>query len=125
MYEQPNRAGQRDDPRSWITYVHSYGNTAGGVTIQYWRAYAYDESRFLFLNWGPGGDGEGIGVPLDGRLDPESVALLGHLGIERVPARSIEWEGTHPRIWSDPGGPASQKAGAEVSSRAFTRQETW
>lgn len=120
-----DRAGQRDDPRGWITYVHSYGNTNGGVTIQYWRAYAYDQTTFLFVDWGHGGDWEGIAVHLDAALQPETIGFLGHLGIERRPAREVQWEGTHPRVLSEPGGHASRNAPADLRSSKFTRQETW
>jgi len=29
------REGQKNEPSAWITYVHSFGNELGGVTIQY------------------------------------------------------------------------------------------
>ena len=118
-----DREGQKNDPRGWVTYVHAYRNDTGGVTIQYWRLYAYDESRVLFFDWGHGGDWEGIAVHLDATLKPESIGLLGHMGIERIPAREMTWEGTHPLVWSEPGGHASRKT--PDSSGGFARQETW
>jgi len=116
------RAGLRDNPRGWTTYVHAYSNVGGGVTIQYWRLYAYDETRVLWTNWGHGGDWEGIAVHLDRSQQPETVGLLGHTGIERLTAREVAWEGTHPLVWSESGGHASRRAG---SSKPVTRQETW
>ena len=65
-----HRAGQIDDPHGWITYVHAYGNVDGGITIQYWRVYAYDQSKLLFVDFGHGGDWEGIAVHLDSTLQP-------------------------------------------------------
>jgi hypothetical protein len=122
--DKASRAGLRDDPRGWTTYVHAYGNADGGVTIQYWRLYAYDETRVLWTDWGHGGDWEGIAVHLDRTHQPETVGLLGHTGIERLAARDITWEGTHPLIWSESGGHATRKAGAR-SAKDVTRQDTW
>jgi hypothetical protein len=118
------RAGLRNDPSGWTTYVHTYGNAAGGITIQYWRLYAYDETKVLFVNWGHGGDWEGIAVELDRQQQPQSVSLLGHTGIERARANAITWEATHPLIWSEPGGHASRKSGSRVAADVV-RQETW
>ena len=123
--EERDRAGERGDPRGWKTYVHSFANLSGGITIQYWRAYAYDRSIFMFADWGHGGDWEGLAVHLDAALQPESVGLLGHLGIERKPAREISWEGTHPIVWSEEGGHATRSNSTSMASRRFTRQETW
>jgi hypothetical protein len=122
--DKASRAGLREDPRRWTTYVHAYDNVGGGVTIQYWRLYAYDETRVLWIDWGHGGDWEGIAVHLDRTHQPETVGLLGHTGIERLAAREMTWEGTHPLIWSEAGGHASRKAGAR-SAMEVTRQETW
>jgi hypothetical protein len=123
--QEPDRAGERQNARDWITYVHSYGNVSGGITIQYWRAYAYDQSKALFVDWGHGGDWEGIAVHLGPTLRPDIVSLLGHIGIDREPADHITWEGTHPQIWSEKGGHASRTKPSDLASRRFTRQETW
>src|SRR5579871_3943123 len=40
---QPGRRGS-PDPQDWLTYVHSYPNDAGGVTLQYWRFYTFNTS---------------------------------------------------------------------------------
>jgi hypothetical protein len=118
------RAGLRNDPSGWTTYVHTYTNVAGGITIQYWRVYAYDETKVLFVNWGHGGDWEGIALELDREHQPQSVSLLGHTGIERALAREITWEGTHPLVWSEPGGHASRKSGSRAAA-TVVRQDTW
>jgi hypothetical protein len=122
--DKDSRAGLLNGPSGWTTYVHTYGNATGGITIQYWRLYAYDETKVLFVNWGHGGDWEGLAVELDRQHQPQSVSLLGHTGIERALAKDITWEGTHPLIWSEPGGHASRKAGSRTAADVV-RQETW
>jgi hypothetical protein len=123
--KKSDRIGERNNTNDWKTYVHVFHNTIGGVTIQYWRAYAWDQSTFLVVDMGHGGDWEGIAVHLNASLQPDSVGLLGHLDIERRPAREIGWEGSHPKVWSEEGGHATRADWKSNSSRRFTRQETW
>lgn len=118
------RAGQRDAPQEWVTYVHSYGNRSGGITLTYWRCYAYNQARFLFTDWSHGGDWEAVAVHLNTELQPESISFLGHRGIDRL-TRQVQWEGEHPRVWSQEGGHASTAGSAGMKSSRFIRQETW
>jgi hypothetical protein len=118
------RRGAHDDVRQWVTYVHSFPNTRGGVTLQYWRLYAYNTARLLLFRGGHGGDWEGIAVHLDSALRPATVAFLDHRGIGRT-STDLRWEGSHPLVWSEEGGHASLPDPAGMSSRRFTRQETW
>jgi hypothetical protein len=120
----PFRSGQRDDPRAWVTYVHSFGNEAGGVTLQYWRAHAFNPATVLFLDFSHGGDWEGIAVHLDASLVPGRVTFLDHTGVLDERER-VEWEGTHPIVWSEPGGHASSPRAHDPSARAGVRQESW
>jgi hypothetical protein len=90
------------DTRDWITYYHAYPNDQHGVTIQYWRFYAYNDAANNH-----GGDWEGIHLILDASLQPTGIGFLGHTSIDFVPASQIQWEGTHPRIFSEGGGHAS------------------
>jgi hypothetical protein len=114
----------------WVTYVHSFGNTSGGVTLQYWRFYSYND----WVN-NHGGDWEGVQLQLDHELKPESVAFLGHTGIARLSPLDVSWAGEHFRAWSDEGGHASEPTplydlaytpwGFVLRERPTTRQETW
>lgn len=128
------RAGSRD-PREWTTYVHAYANDVGGVTIQYWRVYAYNDASLDH-----GGDWEGLHVALDAQRRPFVVRLLGHAGIETLDPRALAWEGDHPRVFSEGGGHATRRSGEGIvavgcshpscrvdpgDARTFTRQETW
>jgi hypothetical protein len=129
------RAGS-GDARRWTTYVHSYPNSIGGITVQYWRFYAYNDA----LN-NHGGDWEGIHVVLDRHLVPASVGLLGHTSITQVAPKDFAWEGEHVRVYSEGGGHATHASGDTIGARnceaidpcvvsledkaSYIRQETW
>ena len=51
--------------QEWTTYFHAYPNDIQGITIQYWRFYAYNDA----VN-NHGGDWEGIHIVLDENLRP-------------------------------------------------------
>ncbi|HVF42007.1 MAG TPA: hypothetical protein VM936_03295 [Pyrinomonadaceae bacterium] len=120
----------------WTTYFHAYRNEAGGVTVQYWRFYAYNDA----VN-NHGGDWEGFHLVLDAGLRPAHVDFLGHTTIAPVQPSGVQWEGDHPRIFSEGGGHASRPSGAGIQARGcpardgcfvnpdkpftFVRQETW
>lgn len=118
------QAGEHDTPAAWITYVHSYPNKLGGVTIQYWRCYAYNAASALGVDFSHGGDWEAVAVHLNALLKPATVGLLGHTGIE-YHLDDLQWEGEHPRVWSEEGGHASRPNSQGLHSAKFTRQETW
>jgi hypothetical protein len=125
LEDVPKPAGPPSiQPADWVTYVHSYPNDTGGVTLQYWRAYAWDDARFMGLNFGHGGDWEGIVVHLDASLQPARTAYLDHTGIVDWGA-SVRWEGTHPLVWSEEGGHSSYPDRGHMRSTRFIRQPTW
>jgi hypothetical protein len=121
----PWRAGAKDNPAAWITYVHSYPNLSGGVTLQYWRAYSYNEAQALFLDVSHGGDWEGVAVHLDRSFQPQQVTFLGHTDITTKTPAEVVWEDTHPQVWSEEGGHASHSDARALRSRRYFRQETW
>jgi hypothetical protein len=124
----------------WTTYFHAYTNELGGITIQFWRFYAYNDA---FNNHG--GDWEGIHIILDQSLNPEAIALLGHVNMDPHPYGSVRIEGNHPVIFSEGGGHGSRLSGDGIDARGcsglftvppfckmtldnpktFVRQETW
>jgi hypothetical protein len=125
LEDLPQAARSRTvDPGLWVTYVHSYPNEMGGVTIQYWRAYAWNDARFAGLNVGHGGDWEAIAVHLDARLQPSRTAFLDHTGIVDGGA-SVQWEGTHPLVWSEEGGHSSNADSRQSRSGKWIRHPTW
>ncbi len=119
-----DQIGERDNPKDWVTYVHTYPNQRGGITIQYWRCYSYNDASFLSIDFSHGGDWEAVAVHLDAALKPEFVAFLGHTGIE-YHTKDVQWEGDHPKVWSEEGGHASLPDSKSLKSKRFTRQETW
>jgi hypothetical protein len=110
------RRGSRD-PHAWTTYTHVYASDHGGVTIQYWRVYAYNDGANQH-----GGDWEGLHVVLDARLAPVFVRLLGHSSMKEVPWGQLEVEDGHVHVWSEPGGHATRASG---SHGGVIRHETW
>jgi hypothetical protein len=112
------------DPDAWITYVHSYPNTHGGITLQYWRAYVWNDARIAVFDVGHGGDWEGVAVHLNSSLMPEYVAYLQHSGIVHETGR-VQWEGTHPVVFSEEGGHSSYPTSRRLRSKRTIRQETW
>jgi hypothetical protein len=112
------------DPSEWVTYVHSYSNEMGGVTLQYWRAYTRNDAAFLGIELGHGGDWEAIAVHLEGNQHVRKTTYLDHSGIVDVTA-SAKWENGHPLVWSEEGGHSSYADPARVRSVRWFRHESW
>ncbi len=120
------------DSEDWTTYFHVYPNNRGGVTIQYWRFYAYNDAIFNH-----GGDWEGCHIVLDEHLHPAMIVLMGHTTIERCSPSELTWEGDHVRVYSEGGGHATCRSGREVNANGgqgyidpavqctHVRHETW
>jgi hypothetical protein len=131
---KPDQAGLRNKPAEWVTYLHAYPNSLGGVTLQYWRFYAQDDDQrhLIHARVGPfemelipghGGDWEGAMVHLNGLLLPASVDRLGHATIDAV---AVTWvQGQHPIIWSEEGGHTSDPNQLDMISSRFIEQQTW
>jgi hypothetical protein len=111
-------------PGEWVTYVHSYPNDAGGVTLQYWRAYMWNDASFLGIDVGHGGDWEAVVVHLDARMQPARTAFLDHTGIVDG-GMAVRWEGTHPLVWSEEGGHSSSPDNRRSRSARSIRHATW
>jgi hypothetical protein len=111
-------------PGDWVTYVHSYPNTRGGVTLQYWRAYTRNDARFLGVDVSHGGDWEAIAVHLNSQLVPVSTIYLNHTGMVDW-GDSVRWEATHPLVWSEEGGHSSYPDSRHSRSTRWFRHETW
>jgi hypothetical protein len=129
------RAGSFDS-RDWTTYVHAYPSDGGGITVQYWRFYAYNDA----LN-DHGGDWEGLHVVLDASREVAKVRFLAHASMEEWLPASLGWEGRHVRVFSEGGGHATRGLPFGIRARdcensepcmidpsepsTFIRQETW
>lgn len=127
------------DSKEWTTYYHAYPNDESGITIQYWRFYAYNDAANNH-----GGDWEGIHIILNSGLRPLKIALLGHTAIHWAPFSDAQKEGEHAIIFSEGGGHGSRLSGDGIQAKGcggllgnvlctikldkpatFVRQETW
>jgi len=110
----------------WITYIHAFRNYYGGVTLQYWRSYAYNtgaQSEPVAID-NHGGDWECVQVVLDNTLKVVNYRLLGHTGIEVRPPDPVQREGDHVIIYSEPGGHASRFSCVPTET-SFTIHRLW
>ncbi len=126
----PKNQRGSEDSREWTTYYHAYPNDAGGITIQYWRFYAYNTGFF----WGHrawigchGGDWEAIHIALGPgpAYSPREILLLGHKDIDRKPFSSAKVIGTHIQIFADKGGHTSLLVESAMDEKRFVRHESW
>jgi len=107
------RAGS-GDPRDWVAYGRVQGARGGGLLVQYWFFYAYNECHVLFDH---DGDWEHVTVRLDDRLRPLGAWYARH---ERsAPGRWFPWgelsrEGDHPVVLSARGSHASYAKAADA-----------
>jgi hypothetical protein len=92
------------DPSQWKLYFHAYPNTMGGVTLQYWIFYAYNDG-FSIQNHE--GDWENVDVRLDAAGNPQAVILSFHGIMNQYAPADLSWHGTHPRVWVADGSHAN------------------
>jgi hypothetical protein len=120
------------DTKLWATYCHAYRNDIGGLTLQYWRFYAYNTGYFIGLRLDAashGGDWEAIHVVLGPgeTFSPVQIRLLGHTQITTTPWRDVITTGGHPMVLAEKGSHTSQLATRRDLSkrRNFIEHETW
>jgi len=93
------------NPDQWKVYFHAYRNNIGGINIQYWFFYAYNDFAGGFnheVDW------EHINVKLRPDHTPEGVYFAAHHDLNWYSAWDVIWhEGTHPRVWVGDGSHAS------------------
>lgn len=105
FFLQPNDATHAGsaNPADWIVYGHVYPNDIGGMNVQYWFFYAYNDNVGSFNHEG---DWESITVRLDSRGTALGVYACAHAHCEL--RNDITWfDGTHPVIWVADGSHAS------------------
>jgi hypothetical protein len=100
------RAGSRS-PEDWTTYVHVYLRTDGGINLQYWFFYPYNDGLAIFDHES---DWEHVTVRLDRSRNPVGVYYAEHEN--NRPGHYREWssirkEGFHPIVLSADGTHAS------------------
>jgi len=92
------------DPSRWKAYTHAYPNNLGGVTIQYWLFYAYNDGFSLQNHEG---DWEHVDVKLDASYNPVTVYLSFHTSLNPYAPADMTWYGTHPQVWVADGSHAN------------------
>ena len=131
--KKEHRVGSLDS-RDWITYGHAYKNVRGGVTLQYWRFYAYNDAANNH-----GGDWEGLHILLDDKDAPAEVVLLGHKDLQRLPVAMLRPVNGHVVVYSEGGGHATRSSPGGILARrrglvceldpsdaaTFVRHESW
>jgi hypothetical protein len=120
------------DPQDWISYVHSYPNELGGVTLQYWRFYLFNTSFWLGVHMPSadhGGDWEAVHVVLGPgpAYAPVALRLLGHRDIAYFSWHEVLHEGNHPLIVAAKGGHSSELATPKTIERrgSLIEHQTW
>ncbi len=113
---RPNLAARPGsaDPRDWIVYGHVYAGRDGGLLVQYWFFYPFNDFHVLFDHEG---DWEHVTVRLDAQLKPLGAWYARHAW--SAPGRWFEWgelehEGEHPVVLSARGSHASYGEAADV-----------
>jgi hypothetical protein len=106
-----DRGGSKD-PAEWTTYYHTFKNSLGGYTIQYWTFYAFNTGVVISvglhipsINLGShGGDWEMVEVVLGASLEPVALRMTGHTHIEGVRWSDLQFQDTHPIVYTEKGG---------------------
>lgn len=94
------------NPADWIVYGHVYPNDVGGVNVQYWFFYPYNDN---FGSFNHEGDWETIVVQLGADLAPDGVFFCGHGSCDWFRATEfVTWyQSSHPTVWVADGSHAS------------------
>lgn len=119
-----DHAGARN-PRHWVVYGHVFPAQGGGVVLQYWFFYAFNDAYGLFDHEG---DWEHVAVKLGPSLAPEGAWYARHY--DSHPGVWFDWgalsrEGDHPVVLSGRGTHASYASTYEVPDWERTCDTTW
>lgn len=99
------------DPSDWILYAHVYQNDLGGVTVQYWYFWSYNDG---FSVQNHEGDWEGLEVRLGPSGEVVQVGLNQHNGRTWYAPSQMQWYGeTHPVVWVADGSHATYASKGE------------
>lgn len=93
------------NPADWLVYGHVYPNTMGGINIQYWFFYAFNNG---FLTQHHEGDWECVMVELRSDMSVNNMYFFQHEdGIWVAPGNITWYNNTHPVVLSARGSHAS------------------
>lgn len=104
-----------DDPDDWTAYVHVYPRADGGINVQYWFFYPYNDGPLFFDH---DSDWEHVTV----RLDADRRPLGAHLARHENDSPGTYWSwsrlrrrGDHPVVLSALGSHATYGDASDVS----------
>lgn len=103
-----------DDARDWTSYVHVYPRADGGINVQYWFYYPYNDGPLLFDHES---DWEHATVRLDARGEPVGVYLARHEDNDPGPYwpwSRVRRDGDHPVVLSARGSHATYADDGDV-----------
>jgi hypothetical protein len=109
--------GGSTNPADWRVYGHVYGNNIGGVDVQYWFFYAYNDN---FATFNHEGDWESVAVRLRGDGSTDSVFYCKHGDCEQKQPWQVSWYGSHPTVWVADGSHASYENESECDWSVIT-----
>lgn len=110
VYDDVTHPGVRD-PSGWTVYTHVYRNNIGGISIQYWFFYPYNDFIAAFNHEA---DWEHIMVQLDASHQPATLTYSAHHTRKTWQPYQVTWyNGTHPQVWVADGSHASYASEGE------------
>lgn len=106
------RAGSAD-PGDWVAYGHAVPAQGGGVLLQYWFLYPFNDAYGLFDHEG---DWEHVTVKLGADLRPEGAWYARHHDVAEAffPWDALAREGDHPVVLAARGTHASYASRADA-----------
>ena len=106
------------NPADWRVYGHVYRNVLGGIDVQYWLFFAYNDN---FAGFNHEGDWESVAVRLRGDGSVESAFYCEHGNCHRKEPWQVGWyRGTHPQVWIADGSHAAYESEAECDRLLFS-----
>jgi Vacuolar protein sorting-associated protein 62 len=113
VYDDVTHPGVRD-ASGWKVYVHAYPNSGGGVNLQYWFFYAYND---FVSSANHEADWEHITVRLNASQQVDSIYYGQHTGEKTLYPYQVTWYGTtHPQVWVGDGSHASYPSEGECDA---------
>lgn len=107
--------GGASDPRDWTAYVHVFPRADGGVNLQYWFFYPYNDGPLFFDH---DSDWEHLTVRLDAKRRPLGAYLARHTDDHPGPFRAwsrLHRSGNHPVVLSALGSHATYADASDVA----------
>ncbi len=125
LHPRPASRAGSPDPADWTTYGHAFRAEGGGVLLQYWFFYAFNDAYGVFDHEG---DWEHVTVRLGPTLEPEGAWYARHH--DSHPGVWFGWselthDGEHPVVLSARGTHASYASPLEVPAWERTCDTTW